>query len=128
MESYKKSNHLSVGRKGEDLAVEYLKKKGFKVIGRNVRNRFGELDVIAKGRDGILIFFEVKTIVCRQTSELKPEDNLTSSKLHKLKKAASFYAGFNQDQINDSSGWRIDLLALTIKENNCEINHYENIA
>lgn len=49
----------SMGRKGEDLAVAHLLDSGYKLLDRNYRCRFGEIDIIA--RDGeFLVFVEVK--------------------------------------------------------------------
>jgi len=122
---------LSLGKFGEDLACEYLVKKGYKIIERNFRRPWGELDIIAKAPDKTLVFVEVKTL--RQSSgqapekQLSPEDQLTKSKLQKLKRAACLYAGHNEKLIKDNKGWQIDLIALTINKKGCDIKHYENI-
>jgi len=122
---------LSLGKFGEDLACEYLVKKGYKIIERNFRRPWGELDIIAKAPDKTLVFVEVKTL--RQSSgqapekQLSPEDQLTRSKLQKLKRTACLYAGHNAKLIKDNKGWQIDLIALTINEKGCDIKHYENI-
>jgi putative endonuclease len=47
------------GKEGEDKAVKTLKKNGYKIIERNYRNLFGEIDIIAE-EDGYLVFVEVK--------------------------------------------------------------------
>ncbi len=120
-----------LGSFGEDLACKYLVDKGYKIIERNFRKPWGEIDIIAKAPDKTLVFVEVKTI--QQSSwlakeeQLQPEDQLTGSKLQKLKKSVSLYAGHRQELIKDEKGWRIDLITLTIKENRCDIKHYENI-
>lgn len=50
-----------VGREGEDLAEQFLKKKGFKILERNWKSkRWGELDIVAYDKE-ILVFVEVKT-------------------------------------------------------------------
>lgn len=50
----------TLGRRGEDLAVEHLRRRGFAVLERNARTRHGEIDLIAF--DGTtLVFAEVKT-------------------------------------------------------------------
>ena len=102
------------------LPVKYLVNKGFTIIERNFRKPWGELDIIAKDRGGILVFVEVKTLrECGNGNAaiagLLPEENLTAAKLKKLKRTAAFYAGYNQDLINDEKGWRIDLVAISLK-------------
>jgi putative endonuclease len=47
------------GSRGEDMAVQALKKQGYKIIERNHRNRMGEIDIVAE-EDRCLVFVEVK--------------------------------------------------------------------
>jgi putative endonuclease len=47
------------GREGEDRAVSALKQSGYRILERNYRNLFGEIDIIAE-EDGYLVFVEVK--------------------------------------------------------------------
>ncbi|HQP12145.1 MAG TPA: YraN family protein [Candidatus Omnitrophota bacterium] len=55
-----KKNKITLGRRGEALAAEYLKKAGYRIVACNFRNALGEIDIVA--RDGaILCFVEVKT-------------------------------------------------------------------
>lgn len=117
-----------LGQLGENMACEYLIKKGYKIIDRNFRQKWGELDIISQAPDKTLVFVEVKTMTDNSGRGLKPEDQLTQSKLKKLQKTASLYAGHYPELINDKNGWRIDLLALTISGENCDIKHYENIS
>jgi len=124
-----------IGNLGENIACEYLKDKGYWIIERNFRKPWGELDIIAKSKDGTLIFVEVKTM--RQLSNpaiagLDPEDQLTAVKLKKLRRTASLYAGHNQELIKDKRGWRIDLVAINLNnltdlEKDFDIKHYENL-
>jgi len=53
------SRNIKKGREGEALAVKFLKKKGYKVLEKNFRTRFGEIDIIAVDH-GTLAFVEVK--------------------------------------------------------------------
>ncbi|MDD5164906.1 MAG: YraN family protein, partial [Patescibacteria group bacterium] len=56
-----KTQKQLLGNLGEDLAVEFLEKQGYKIIERNLKTgRVGEIDIIAR-KDGELIFIEVKT-------------------------------------------------------------------
>lgn len=48
------------GRSGEDRAVEYLQKKGHRILARNFRTRYGEVDIVSVA-NGVLIFAEVKS-------------------------------------------------------------------
>jgi Holliday junction resolvase-like predicted endonuclease len=58
----------AVGSTGEDLACGYLEKNGYKIISRNYRMKFGELDIIAESPDKTLVFFEVKTSGTNRTA------------------------------------------------------------
>lgn len=51
---------LITGRRGEDEAIVLLKKNGYRIIERNYRCRYGEIDIIARDRETI-VFVEVKT-------------------------------------------------------------------
>jgi len=120
-----------LGKIGEDLACGYLVEKGYKIIERNWKKPWGELDIIARGPDKTLVFVEVKTMK-HFTSGIKPEDQMTAAKLGKVRRAASLYAGSGRTTVS-KRGWRIDALALTVnlKEDGeytlASIAHYENI-
>ena len=115
-----------LGRLGEDFAVGYLKQNGYKVIERNFRRSWGELDIVVMAEDKTLVFVEVKTMKNFNESGLRPEDQMTKAKIRKFKKAA-LYAGYNQKLINDEKGWRLDLIALIKIGNDFHIKHYKNI-
>ncbi|MBI1838726.1 MAG: YraN family protein [Candidatus Colwellbacteria bacterium] len=118
------------GKFGEDMASRYLLKKGYKIIERNYRKPWGELDIISIAPDRTLVFVEVKTVRSSGVDNLSisAEDQLTKAKLTKLKRTCSLYAGSSTDIVDDEAGWRIDLLALTITQKDCLVRHYENIA
>jgi putative endonuclease len=50
----------TLGRRGEQLAAEHLERLGYRVVARNYRTRFGELDLVATD-EYVLVFCEVKT-------------------------------------------------------------------
>ena len=52
--------NLYLGRNGEDIAADFLKKSGYKILVKNYKTRLGEIDIIAKDKD-TLCFVEVKT-------------------------------------------------------------------
>ena len=78
--------HLELGKKGEDFACEYLVEKEFKILERNFRRPWGELDIIAYSPEKILIFVEVKTMGDLGEHGLRPEDQMSQSKLKKFRK------------------------------------------
>ena len=117
-----------LGKIGEDRACEYLVDKGFKILERNAREKWGELDIVAKAQDKTLVFVEVKTMENFSFEGLGAEDQMTDGKLNRFKKAAALYAGSHEELIQDKVGWRLDMLALTKIGNDFLIKHYENVA
>lgn len=87
-----------IGRLGEDIAVKYLENKGFSIVARNYRKKYGEIDIVAK-KSGILHFVEVKSVSCemkindvsRVTNIHRPEDNVHSAKLKRLARTIQSY-------------------------------------
>ena len=114
------------GKTGEGIACGYLVDNGYKVLARNYRRKWGEIDIVAKYKDGTLVFFEVKTMLDKPGG-LKPEDQATFSKLSKVKRACEEFTGSHPELIDLKKGWRIDLLALTINGKGYIIKHYKNI-
>lgn len=115
----KKWNSVT-GKHGEDVAVEMLKTKGFTVIERNWRNKFGEIDIIAQ-KDGVLVFVEVKAKI----GELfgLPEEMVGCGKLQKVRHMATIY--MNGKEIP----CRIDVVAVVLSEDGqvTRLTHYENV-
>ncbi len=118
-------SHLKVGKEGENFAVKYLKKNGYRIIGRNEREKWGELDVVAIAPDKTLVFVEVKTSA---SGIINPEEEMTYSKIEKFKRAAAAYACSHEKLIDEKKGWRLDVIALSCnEEGGFSVNHYENI-
>ena len=69
----------------EEKAVEFLKIKGYKIVCRNFRTRFGEIDIIAKDKKYI-VFIEVKARSCNYL--VSPKEALDLRKQNKIKRAA----------------------------------------
>jgi putative endonuclease len=78
----------TLGILGEELAFQYLKKKGYKILLRNYESPLGEIDLIAKEK-GALVFIEVKT---RSSDAMGlPCESVTASKRHQILKNAQYY-------------------------------------
>jgi putative endonuclease len=117
-----------IGRIGEDIAAKYLVNRGYIILKRNNREKFGEIDIIARSVDKILAFIEVKAISLNETAILKPEDNFTQQKLRNVNRMAQFFAAAHPELIDDEKGWRVDLVTVEISQNGkYAIRHYENI-
>ncbi|MGI6129848.1 MAG: YraN family protein [bacterium] len=103
-----KRNKQKMGQLGEDFAVTYLKRLGYRILERNFRCRLGEIDIIAKkGKE--LVFVEVKTrSSCRFGH---PQDAVTPAKQAKLRTVASFFL----KRFDKSVPCRFDVLAISIE-------------
>lgn len=77
-----------LGRNGEDLAVQFLEKSGYKIIARNFSNRYGEIDLIAEKKNE-LHFVEVKTR--RDNHFVQPEEVVDWRKQAKIKRTAQAF-------------------------------------
>ncbi len=117
-----------IGKAGEGYACVFLARKGYKIIERNVRLPAGELDIVARAGDGTLVFVEVKTAGNFSSEGFCPEDHMTAAKIRKFRRAASLYANAKPRMIDESKGFRLDLVALAKVGNDFVANHYENVA
>ncbi len=78
----------NIGQIGEDLASQYLVRKGYNIIEQNFKVPFGEIDIIAEIKNCIC-FVEVK---CRKSKKYGlPEEAITSNKKKKIIRVAQFY-------------------------------------
>jgi putative endonuclease len=84
----KNNQHISTGKKGEELACQFVTEKGFIILETNWRYSRNEVDIIAS-KDKVLYFFEVKT----RKSKLfgLPETSVGTKKMDNLKEAAEAY-------------------------------------
>ena len=85
---------IAVGKKGEDVAVAFLKKQGYKIIERNFKKKHGDIDIVAL--DGqTLVFIEVKT---RHSKSFGPPlEAIPPWKVKGLVKSAQFYHMLHPD-------------------------------
>jgi putative endonuclease len=76
------------GARAEALAARHLERHGLAIVARNVRNRFGEIDIIARD-GGVLVFVEVR--LRRSQSHGGAAASITAAKRARLVKAAEVY-------------------------------------
>lgn len=118
------NTNIVTGKWGEHVAESFLRGQGLTIIGRNVRTKYGEIDLIAQ-KDHTVIFFEVKAR--SNLSFGKPEEAITEKKLGHMLQSAEAYI---QDNTLEQLDWRIDVIAIVGKPNkiNPEIKWFENVA
>ncbi|MFC1666609.1 YraN family protein [Candidatus Omnitrophota bacterium] len=79
---------IDTGKRGEDLAVSYLKKQGYKIIEKNYKTKQGEIDIIGRHR-GCVCFVEVRARNTRRFG--LPEDSINRKKQTQIAKVALSY-------------------------------------
>lgn len=117
------TNNIATGKKGEDLAAEYLAKKGYRILERNFKKPWGELDIITQyGKE--IVFVEVKAQNKNNKFFIRPEENITPFKQKQLIKSAKAYLAFKKWL---DKNWRIDVVAVELDSTgDHEIRHIEN--
>lgn len=119
MEGYKKT----IGRFGENLAKDFLLRRGYTIITMNERIGKKEIDLIGK-KDKTTVFFEVKTRVA--TGIGPAEDALKVSQIKTLKRAISIYCCENRINMNFI---RMDFISIDVdkKNSSVKIKHFKDI-
>jgi len=105
------------GKEGEDIATEFLSKKGYKILERNFNTKQGEIDIIAKEKEEY-VFIEVKTRRNKEYGE--PIDAIDKNKIKHLKKTISYYLYINK---LENKFIRIDVIEIKYIKNKIYINH-----
>ena len=107
-----------LGRKGEDIAVQWFLKEGYTVKERNFRFRKAEIDILAL-KDGILAVVEVKL---RRVGHLQPlRASVNSKKRARIIQAAEHYVMKNDLDVEV----RFDVILVLHKDNNYTLKHLE---
>lgn len=119
-----------IGVLGEDIAVRYLKNKGYKILERNFSVRLkngpqlGEIDLIAE-KDGKIVFVEVKA----QTGNtaIQPEQKVNFQKQEKIIKTAEIWLDRNKK--SQDTEWQIDVMSIILdfKNKKAKITHFKNV-
>ncbi len=106
-----------LGQKGEDRAVNYLKSKGYKILERNCRSKYGEIDIICEGKEGV-VFVEVKA----RSSQVfgSPLEAVDARKQQKLRSLALEW--LSEKGWMGKRGIRFDVIGIRGEE----LEHIEN--
>lgn len=132
-----------VGNLGEEIASRFLINKGFEIVDRNYRKKFGEIDIVAK-KEEIIHFVEVKTVSRdnlkdpisqvedkdtfrpKTNSEFvrsnnpedcfRPEDNVHPWKLKRLSRAIQVYLA--EHKLGEETFWQFDVITVLLDVKN----------
>jgi putative endonuclease len=108
------------GRRSEDLAAEFFKDQGMKIIAQNVRFPIGEIDLIVK--DGkTTVFVEVRSRSAGGYGS--PQESVTHTKQRKLTKLAQWY--LKQNGLGGQPA-RFDVVAITWQDSKPELTWIVN--
>lgn len=99
---------VSAGKLGEETAEKFLQGKGYKVLTKNFRSRFGEIDIIAQDKD-TLVFVEVKTRWNKAYGY--PQEAVTPRKIRSIIKTSEYFKVLYPKTPNLM---RIDVVAIEI--------------
>ncbi len=117
-------NKRELGKKGESIAENYLRNRGYKIIERNFRTKYAEIDIVAK-KDDTLIFIEVRSKSGGNFGT--PEETINKEKKWRLRQNAAGYINFKRYE----GQYRIDVICVIFSKNESyeveRMNHYQNI-
>ncbi len=109
-----------LGKKGEAIALQFLKKKGYRILEKNYMCKLGEIDLIAQEKD-TLAFVEVKTR--RSTTFGPPQMAVGQKKQEQMSKAALH---FLKERRLEEAKARFDVVAILFGPQGAEIELIRN--
>jgi len=110
-----KSKTSQTGALGEEIAATFLRRKGYKILERNYRKPWGEIDIIAE-KGGQVHFIEVKAVsggmeaLSREKNTYRPEEMATDKKLYKVARTAALY----MESKRDMREFQVDVLGVVM--------------
>lgn len=121
----KDKNYIEFGSYAERIAEKFLNSRNYKILDRNYRKPWGEVDIIAE-KDEIIIFVEVKASDKPALKGFEPEKRVNTNKIKRIKRAAQTY--IQQNNFDDIS-WQIDLIAIEFNQEKktAKVTHFKNI-
>lgn len=95
-----------IGKEKEEIACKYLISKGYTILHRNFRSKFGEIDIVAKDKDTI-VFVEVRSKASDRFGT--PQESIRKKKVDRITKTAQFYiSNFSLSEEN----FRFDVISI----------------
>ncbi|MCR5464634.1 MAG: YraN family protein [Bacteroidales bacterium] len=120
----KPTARMLLGRRGEDVACEFLEELGHRIVRRNYRSGHLEIDIISTDGNGVH-FVEVKSRVAPVAAA--PEENVTPLKQKKIANAALRYLNNSKDPgITGGMDVSFDIVAITFDGGNTNVDWFPN--
>ena len=114
---FRARDRVCIGRWAEDRAADFLTAQGVRIVDRNVRERFSEIDIVGDDH-GELIFAEVR---CRRASSVMTAlDTLGPLKWRRLARGAELYV----HRVRWTGNWRVDLIAVDVENGAWRLKWY----
>ena len=110
----------SIGAAAEDTAINFLKRKGLRLIERNFRSKYGEIDLIMNDRR-CTVFVEVR--YRKSKNFLTPLESIDHKKVNKIINCCKYYI---QKSKTDVDSYRFDIITISGKLERPEIDWYQN--
>lgn len=109
-----------MGQRGEQIAADFLRKKGFKILEQNWGNKWGEIDLIGL-QGSCYVFVEVKTKIGGQFG--LPEEMINGRKLTQIQRMGQVYLRGREEFC------RVDVVAVVLGAGGeiLRVTHYENV-
>ena len=120
-----RTGRRELGDLGEELACQFLMKRGFEIVERNYLRKWGELDIVTR-KDEVVRFVEVKSVTCGTLlTSYRPEENMHPWKLKRLSRAIQTYLLEKELDCD----WQLDLVTVRIDMTNrrARVELIENI-
>ena len=89
MKPNNRTEKRKLGDIGENVACDFLQRRGFEIVERNYLRKWGEIDIVAR-KSNLIHFIEVKSVT-HGTSGYRAEDNMHPWKLKRLSRVNTFY-------------------------------------
>ena len=116
------NNKQCLGRLGEDISVIFLEENGYRVLERNYRCRYGEIDIIAV-KDKTVVFIEVKTR--RSINYGYPVEAITKIKMKHMYNSSTYY--LLNSNLSSDMDVRIDAVEVYVQWPTIKVNHIKGI-
>jgi putative endonuclease len=114
-----------LGALAEQYAAEYLTGKKYRIVARNYRKPWGEIDIVAE-KEGVVVFAEVKANR-KEISGFEPELRVNPGKRHRMDRIAQTF--LSDYQFPPDQPWQMDVVAIAFVQERgiIKIRHYKNI-